>query len=473
MNEGDSMSFQDLVDTIPDLVDYLYNDTRGPHSRAHATKTPVPPTYTNWIDEQRGSRETAVLLDQSHHMPALIVRGPDAKKLLSYIGVNNFDNLDPTRGKQFVGCDSTGYVIGESLLYDLGDGSFEAISGMPLLNWIEYNASTGDWDVETERDNNTSDNPGMRRKFRFGIDGPLAVDVVDKAVDGDVPELPYFRIADAIIAGVPVRVLRHGVHVGLGFEVSGPYEEHDRVRDALLAAGEEFGLVRAGNLTYFSAMPEAQWLAYQLPPIYRSEEFRPYREWLPADTWEAKFQTGGSWKPQEVEGYYMNLYDFGYGRLAHMGHDFIGRDALINMRDEPHLEKVSLCWNVDDILRINRSMFEEGLPYKQVALPIADYSGFMQRDRVTNSAGEFAGVSTFAGYTSNLKQLVSVGLVRPGAVSIGDEVSILWGEPDGGSRKPVVERHRQIEVRATVAPPSGVPTADARKIQRPRRLLGV
>ena len=32
----------------------------------------------------------------------------------------------------------------------------------------------------------------------------------------------------------------------------------------------------------------------------------------------------------------------------------------------------------------------------------------------------------------------------------GTEITIVWGEPDGGSRKPNVERHVQTEVRATV-----------------------
>jgi hypothetical protein len=34
----------------------------------------------------------------------------------------------------------------------------------------------------------------------------------------------------------------------------------------------------------------------------------------------------------------------------------------------------------------------------------------------------------------------------------GTEVTLLWGEPDGGSRKPHVEVHRQVTVAATVAP---------------------
>jgi syringate O-demethylase len=34
----------------------------------------------------------------------------------------------------------------------------------------------------------------------------------------------------------------------------------------------------------------------------------------------------------------------------------------------------------------------------------------------------------------------------------GTEVMFLWGEQDGGSRKPTVERHMQTQMRAVVSP---------------------
>jgi syringate O-demethylase len=37
-------------------------------------------------------------------------------------------------------------------------------------------------------------------------------------------------------------------------------------------------------------------------------------------------------------------------------------------------------------------------------------------------------------------------------VEIGTEVVLVWGEENGGSAKPVVERHAQTEIRAIVSP---------------------
>jgi vanillate/3-O-methylgallate O-demethylase len=47
--------------------------------------------------------------------------------------------------------------------------------------------------------------------------------------------------------------------------------------------------------------------------------------------------------------------------------------------------------------------------------------------------------------------MLSLGIVDP-EVEIGTEVSLVWGEPDGGSGKATVERHQQLEIRAIVSP---------------------
>ena len=57
----------------------------------------------------------------------------------------------------------------------------------------------------------------------------------------------------------------------------------------------------------------------------------------------------------------------------------------------------------------------------------------------------------WTGFSANESKALSLGTVDPG-IEIGTEVKVVWGEPDGGSRKATVERHRQFEVRAIVSP---------------------
>jgi glycine cleavage system aminomethyltransferase T len=62
------------------------------------------------------------------------------------------------------------------------------------------------------------------------------------------------------------------------------------------------------------------------------------------------------------------------------------------------------------------------------------------------------GVSTFSGYSSNESSMLSLAMLDEEHAETGTEVVLVWGEEGGGSAKPVVERHVQTEIRATVGP---------------------
>lgn len=447
-------SLQDLLDETPDLVDYLYNDAPGAHSRGRADLTPVRQEFTNWRDEQHSWRESAVLFDQSHHMPEMYVSGPHAKALLSHVAVNSLETIAQGRARQLLGVNDDGHVIGDCILYALEDGVFELVSSMPLLNWIQFQAETGGWNVEIHRDHNTSDNPSKkRRNFRFQLDGPNAEAIFQELTGGDTGSIPFFRTARTTIGGVPVLVLRHSMSGHKGVEISGPFEQTDLFLEAVLAVGARHGLVRAGAKTYYSASFEGGWMAYPLPAIYTGDRTRAYREWLPADGWEGRFQLAGSFRPKRIEDYYVTPYDLGYGHLVRMDHEFIGRDALAEIGKAPQRTRVSLVWNRDDVLRIVGSLLElEELPYKWIEFPVADYGNLMHRDELYAADGSMVGLATKTGYSGNERVLLSLAMVDVAHSEPGEQIEIVWGEPNGGSRKPHVERHRQTRVRATVAP---------------------
>ena len=56
----------------------------------------------------------------------------------------------------------------------------------------------------------------------------------------------------------------------------------------------------------------------------------------------------------------------------------------------------------------------------------------------------------FSGYSYNERSMLSLGIVDPD-IQLGNEVKLLWGEEGGGTKKPTVERHKQIEIRARSA----------------------
>ncbi|MCC6828497.1 MAG: aminomethyl transferase family protein [Novosphingobium sp.] len=435
-----------------DLFDYFYNDTLAPHSRARPGLTPVPMEHTTWIEEPRAWRETAVLFDQSHHMPELYVEGPDAFRFLNSIGINSFENFVPGRCRQFVGCNPHGQVIGESLLYYLAENKFELVSGMPLLNWVSYNAAISDLDITLTWDPATSNNKtGKRFKFRFGMDGPNAAKIFEAAVEGPVPEIKFFRTAKVRIGGCDVLALRHGMAGHMGVELSGAYDDGPAVRAALLEAGQAFGLKPGGTLAYFSANAESGWIAAPFPAIYTAPEMKAYREWLPSTVWEASAQLGGSFISRNLEDYYLTPWDMGIEKHIKFDHDFIGREALAALAQTPRRVRRTLVWDKADVARINASLLEEGDPFKMLRLPVATYA-YQQNDAVLNAKGEIIGTAAFCGYTANERVFLSLARISADYGEIGTELELVWGEPDGGSRKPHVERHRQTRVKVTVAP---------------------
>lgn len=454
MPPSGNRSLQDLLDEVGDrLVDYFYNETAAPHfSRSGSSGAYIPAEFTNWRDEQRAWRESAVLFDQSHHMPELFLTGPDARRLLEHVGVSSFAGFGPGRAKQLVACTPRGHLIGDCVLYCLTDGTFELVSGATLLDWVHYQAETGGYDVTVRRDNATLDNrAGTRTRFRFQLDGPNAGDIFADAVDGSAPGLKFFRTAEVTIAGRDVLVLRHGMAGHKGVEVSGAFDDADAVRSAILTAGERHGLRRGGTRAYFSSVVESGWIGYPLPGIYSGDELRGFRQWLSATGWQARTQLGGSYVAGDIEGYYLNPYELGYGRHVRFDHDFIGSRALAEIRPDEGRQKVTLVWNHGDVAKVWTSQLGPGPRYKALEVPVGSYA-FPQHDEVRTPQGRFAGISTRCGYSNNEGEVLSLAIVDAAHAHVGSELVVTWGEPHGGSRKPHVERHEQTTVRATVAP---------------------
>jgi vanillate/3-O-methylgallate O-demethylase len=235
-----------------------------------------------------------------------------------------------------------------------------------------------------------------------------------------------------------------------GLEVWGPYEEGEEIRAAIIEAGQDFGLTLVGARAYATNTLESGWIPSPLPAVYTGEAMKAYREWLPASSYEATGSIGGSFYSSNIEDYYMTPHALGYGSFMKFDHDFIGREALEKMADEPQPKKVTFAWNADDVAKVFRSTLEPGEEhYKYIDLPLSNYTS-ASYDKIV-SGGKMVGFSMFAGYSYNERSMLSLGVVDPD-IEIGSEVTLVWGEEGGGSQKTTVERHKQIEIRAVVSP---------------------
>ena len=205
---------------------------------------PVAPEFTNWRSEQQAWRSSCVLFDQSHHMTDFFLRGPGALELLSRFGVNTFAGFTPGKAKQYVAASPDGYFIGDAICFHLDDELFDVVGHATVINWLQYNAETGGYDVTFERDNDSANRAsGPPKLYRYELQGPAAGPLTAKLTGAPLPDVKFFNMTEFTIAGHRVRALRHGMAGQPGFELFGPWAQGDDVLGAILAAGAEFGLV--------------------------------------------------------------------------------------------------------------------------------------------------------------------------------------------------------------------------------------
>ena len=138
----------------------------------------VAPEFSNWRDEQRAWRDSAVLFDQTHHMDELTVEGPQAEAFLANTGINDFSNFGLNRAKHFVPVTPAGHVIGDMIIFREREDKFILVGRSPTANWLRFQAAYGNWNVRLSYDPRSDSRPDgervMRGHYRFQIQGPDA-----------------------------------------------------------------------------------------------------------------------------------------------------------------------------------------------------------------------------------------------------------------------------------------------------------
>ncbi|MBC6403549.1 MAG: aminomethyl transferase family protein [Hyphomonadaceae bacterium] len=420
----------------------LRNASSGPY------EFPVRAQFSNWQDEQEAWRTTAVLFDQSYHMTDHYMEGPDVHRLLSDLAINSFKNFGNNKAKQIIVCRDDGKYLGDSILFGLGESKVNIVNRPNVGNWVQFHAETRGYDVKVNKDERKLDSNRPREGYRFEVQGPNAWDILEQVNGGPITGFKFFGMGNINVAGRRVRALRHGMAGAAGLELFGPYEEKQDMLAALVEAGKDHGMRLAGSRTYSTVAHESGWLPSTLPAIYSGDYCREYRKWLPARGFEADASLGGSMVSDNVEDYYLTPFDIGYGHIVKFDHEFVGREALEAIRNEPHKKKMTLVWEPEDVIRVFGSLFNEGDRFKFMDIPASHYATFPY-DAVYKN-GKQVGHSAYPVYTSNFRRWISLCILDREEAYEGNALTVLWGEPDGGSAKPIVERHVQTEMRATV-----------------------
>ncbi len=433
-------NLQDVLDQSGSTVELLRNSQLGTY-----IYPVVPSEFTNFRREVTAWQQTAVLFDQSHHMTNLWVSGADALKLFTDTGINSTATFAVDSAKQFVPVAPNGGVIGDGILFRLAEDRFVYVGRAPVANWLMFHAETGGYDVDVRNDPRSPSRPYgkqvTRDVWRFQIQGPRAWEVIEKVNGGTVDKVKFFRMGTMTIAGEEIRTLRHGMAGAPGLEIWGPTTATTR------SARRSWRPARSSVWSPPARGPTAAtpWSRAGSPPA-AGDLRRRGAAGLPRVAARAGLR--GHQRPGR---------QLRVGRHHRLLHQPVGAGVRQLRQVRPRLHrprrleaidpaaqrrKVTLAWNADDVAELLASPVRPGPGYQFFDLPNANY-GSSNFDSVLDADGTVVGLSMFTGYSANERTALSLATVAPD-VPLGAEVTVVWGEPDGGSRKTTVEPHEQF-----------------------------
>src|SRR5207344_1007872 len=90
----------------------------------------------------------------------------------------------------------------------------------------------------------------------LSLQGPKSRAILNRVCKKSLDKLKYFRLAENTLAGVPVTVSRTGYTGDLGFEIWMDAGAALKVWDALIEAGNDYGIVPCGILAMDMARVE-------------------------------------------------------------------------------------------------------------------------------------------------------------------------------------------------------------------------
>ncbi len=423
-------SLQDGINEAGSPVELLWRPDDAPW-----TPPIVEPEYAGWRREQHSWHTTVALSDLSHHMSDTTVEGPDATRLLSEVSANDYGRFAIGQAKQFVPVAPDGNIITDGILLREAEHRY-VLSGVPAAqNWVKYHGANSGYDVEFSTDPASDHRGGGPPKlFRYQVQGPLAGELVEAVFGGPLPPTKFFHTTPVELRGMRFRALRHGMAGQPGFEFLGEWRHGAAMEEALLAAGERFGLVRVGGLAYPTASMDSGWIPSPTPAIYTAPELSGYREHLPLRSYEGGRPLTGSFFSPDVEDHYCTPYELGYGKAISFEHDFIGRDALLKAKDDVRRTKVTLVFDPADTRAVLGAGFVHS--YARNRIEVGDaLAGVTHQTDSVDPAGTVLALA-----------LLDVRHARPGT-----EVRVVWGEHPGPGTDPDADLGFP-RIRATVHP---------------------
>ncbi len=197
----------------------------------------MPVQYAGILDEHSTVRTAVGIFDVSH-MGEVTAKGENAMKFVQNLVTNDIAKATDGQCVYSPMCNEKAGIVDDLLVYRKSEIDFLLV----------VNASNTDKDFAWMQKNslgcelqNISNETG-----EIALQGPKAQATLQKITEFDLINLKFFRFAEFSVAGVPVLVSRTGYTGEDGFEIYCPANETEKIWNALMSSGSEFGIKPAG-----------------------------------------------------------------------------------------------------------------------------------------------------------------------------------------------------------------------------------
>jgi aminomethyltransferase len=187
--------------------------------------------------EYNAIREAAALIDVSP-LYKYRVAGPDAERLVDRVITRDATKLKVGQVYYTPWCDEHGKVIDDGTIHRLAADEFRWTAADPQQRWLTLNARGLDVMIEDVSE----------ALAAIALQGPFSRAVLEAATGESFADLRYFRRRASKLGKIAVDVSRTGYTGDLGYEVWIPAERAPQAWDALMAAGQPYGIRPAGML---------------------------------------------------------------------------------------------------------------------------------------------------------------------------------------------------------------------------------
>jgi len=261
----------------------------------------MPGHYSSVEGEARNVRENVGMIDVSL-MGRLDVKGKDALSLIQYLIVNNAEKLRDDQSLYSVMCTERGLVQDDVIVTRFGAEHLRVITSSMFrrktLPWIQKHID--------ERGANAYVTDVSSSFAMIGVQGPKSRDLLRGITDIDLSKMKFFRSASGNFGKIPCMIARLGFSGELGYECYVNTEDAHATWDLIMEAGKPHGVLPYGMET------------------------------LDALRWEKGFVFYGFDATDKNNPYECRLSDF----IRYDCGDFLGRDALLKIRDEGPAKKL-------------------------------------------------------------------------------------------------------------------------------------